>query len=285
MNELGLRLAAMATAMACLIAPAFGAPQSISARLNQEYANADNLRAFAIHAKARPSEGGVFYARYAVDNCGRDLVAIKRAADVARGKEIKATGTVASHRLALGDRFLHRCGAFTPGEASAMYQDLSAIPGSYDPLLAADRDMLNAAFSRRPDLIRAAVAKLIEIDDPLLWTHHRLFELMAMADPEARRVTGICFGGVVYAPDGGELKEAASALQLGFCRAGTACAKDDELLVVCAIGGACAPDLETKEKDLYMANDGTAEGWRRVLELTQQIRDALASKNVGFFVR
>jgi hypothetical protein len=285
MKELGLRFAATATALACLVAPALGAAQSISARLNQELATADNLRAFAIQAKARPSEGGVFYARYVADTCGRDLVAIKRLGDVARSKEIEATGTVSSYRLALSDRFVRRCAAFVPGEASALSQDLWAIPASYDPLTAADRGMLNAVFSRRGELIRAAVAKLMEIDDPLLWTHHRLFELMAQADPVARRVGGIYFGGVVYGPDHAELKEAASALQLAFCRPGTACEKDDELGLICAVGGACAPDLETKEKNLYMANGGTVEGWQRALELAQQIREAVASKNVGFFLR
>jgi hypothetical protein len=286
LDRLGSRFAAAGTLIAFLVAPMMTAAQSVSARLNQEYAAAADLRAFAMEAKARPSEGGVFYARYAVDICGRDFASIKWLGDAAVAKEIKSTGTVASYRLALGASIVNRCSAFVPGEASALYQELAAIPASYDPLVAAEKETLAAVHPRSPDLIRAAVARLIAVDDPLLWTHHRLFALLAQSDPEARSESGVFFGGVVYTaePDG-KLLEANSALELAFCRPGTACAKLDDLRLMCAAGGACASDLEAWQKNFYMANGGTGDGWKLVLALTQQIRDALASKNVAFFVR
>jgi hypothetical protein len=146
--------------------------------------------------------------------------------------------------------------------------------------------MLAAARSRSADLIRTAVADLIAFDDPLLWTHHSLFALVAQSDPEARKVSAVFFGGVVYpAGSDGQLLEANSALELACCRAGTACAKDGDLRLMCAAGGACTPDLETRQENFSKANGGTADGWRLVLALTLQIRDALASKKVGHFVR
>jgi hypothetical protein len=285
-ERLGSHFAAAGTLMACLVAPVMADTVSISARLNQEYAAAADLRAFAMHAKARPSEGGMFYARYAVDICGRDFALIQRLGAAAMAKEIRATGTVASYRMTLGASIVNRCAAFVPGEADTLFRELAATPASHDPLVAADKEMVAAFHSRNPDLIRAAVAGLIAIDDPLLWTHHSLFALLAQSDPEARNESGVFFGGVVYTaePDG-KLLEANSALELAFCRPGTACAKLDDLRLMCAGGGACAPDLETRQKNFYMANGGTADRWKLVLALTQQIRDALASKNVVFFVR
>jgi hypothetical protein len=278
--------AAAGALIACLIAPMMATAQSISAPLNQEYAAAADLRAFAMQAKTRPSEGGVFYARYAVDICGRDFAVIQRLGAAAMAKEIRATGTVASYRMTLGGSIVNRCAGFVPGEADALYRELAAAPASHDPLVAADKEMLAAFHSRNPGLIRAAVTGLIAIDDPLLWTHHGLFALVAQSDPEARKESGVFFGGVVYTsePDG-KLLEANSALELAFCRPGTACAKDDDLRLMCAAGGACAPDLQTRQMNFYMANGGTEEGWKLVLSMTQQIRDALASKNVAFFVR
>jgi hypothetical protein len=286
MKAFGIRVAAVCAVMTWLILPALAMAQSVSARLNHEYAAADNLRAFAMQAKGRPSEGGVFYALYAADICGRDFNAIKRLGDAAMAKEIKASGTVASYRVALRDSLPSRCAAFVAGEADALVRELKVAPASYDPLLAAEQSLASAIQSQRPELIRPAVANVMAIDDSLLWTHHNLFALVAQSDPEARKVNGIYFGGVVY-PPGPTTKnlEANSALELAFCRPGTACAQEDTLRLMCAAGGACAPDLETQQKNFYMANGGTEEGWKLVLAMTQQIRDALASKNVAFFVR
>src|SRR4051812_2319619 len=54
-----------------------------SHRLLQEYATADNLRAFAIQARARANEGGQFYAYYVANICGRDYTAIAQRGNAA----------------------------------------------------------------------------------------------------------------------------------------------------------------------------------------------------------
>jgi hypothetical protein len=79
--------------------------------------------------------------------------------------------------------------------------------------------------------------------------------------------------------------EAVAALELGFCKPGLPCALDDELLIVCAVGGDCARDRSDKARSMYMANGGSEDGWRRVLALVDRIQAAVRGADVGMFVR
>ena len=156
----------------------------------------------------------------------------------------------------------------------------------YLPLVAAEQNLIVAWRSGRPESMRAAVARLMQLDDPLLWTQHRLYHYVAQFDPEAKKSTGIFLNGKVYTQaDRQTFLEVTTALELGFCDRNLPCALDDELKIVCAGGGDCADDRYKKAKNLVLANGGTEDNWKSVLVLVNQIEAALASRNVSFFVR
>lgn len=257
-----------------------------SQSLLTEYATSNNLRGFALQAITRPGEGGVFYAKHAANICGRDYAAVTRAGAAALDRQIRSAGTVPGYQLAMMEDLPRRCAGFVPGETSAFLADLKRFPLAEDPLLAAEEDVRDAARSGRPEAIRAAVLRAMVLDDPLLWTENRLYDAVAQSDPEARKVFGFYLNGVVYSEkDGLQHLEASTALDLGFCKPDLPCGLDDELRIVCATGGECAPDREAKARAFLLANGGAPEGWQRVIALAEQVRSAIANRNVGFFVR
>lgn len=269
------------------LAAAAAVPERPSAQLLREFAAAQDLAAFARQALRRPAEGGHFYARYVASQCGRDFAAIARLGEAAVQKEIGLTGSVPAWRLELMQDLPRRCASFAPGEASSIVAGLKARSyDATDPLLVAERDLIAAARSRRPEALRPAVRRLMRIDDPLLWTDHRLYDSVAQADPEARSRLGLFLDGrVVSAADEPGYLEASTALDLGFCTPGLPCAADDLLRIVCASGGACASDRDRQAKDLYLASGGSEAGWRRVTALADRIREARRSGAVSMFVR
>jgi hypothetical protein len=272
-----------------LAGAAIGADQvgQPSQRLQQEFAASNNLRAFAMSAMNRASEGGIYYASYVADICGRDFAAITRAGNAAVSKEIASKATVSASRLAMMADLPQRCSAFVAGEASELHGNLKArAQNGGDPLVAAQQELIAASKSGRPELLRSAVARLMQLDDSLLWSQHRLYDYVAQSDPEAKKVLGFFLNGKVYSEaDGQKHLEAHTALELGFCKPNLPCALDEELRVVCAAGGDCASDRQEKAKQYLLDNGGTEQGWKNVQTLVSQIQTALARKNVSFFVR
>lgn len=258
-----------------------------SQRLLQEMAASNDLRDFATSAMSRPGEGGIFYASYVANICGRDFEAIKAAGKAAIAKEVAPGASASTSRLALMADLPRRCSSFATGEASEMVRSLKdRAQTSGDPLVAAEQDLLAAWRSGRPELLRAAVGHLMQLDDPLLWTEHRLYSYVAQFDPEAKKATGLFLNGKVYTDaDGLRYLEASTALELGFCKRGLPCGPDDVLQVVCASAGNCPQDRDAKAKDYLLANGGSEDNWKNVLALMTQIQAALASRNVAFFVR
>jgi hypothetical protein len=265
------------------------APHSTGAasrRLLQEYATTDNLRAFALQARTRPSEGGLFYANYIANICGRDYATIAQRGHAAVSKQIQATGTIPSWQLAKIADLSHRCSGFIAGEPEALFNELKRAPVRSDPLFAAEQDLRAAARSGRRDQIQTAMARAMEIDDPFLWTSQRLWDVVAQSDAEAKKSLGFYVGGVVYSEkDGLKHLEAHTALELGFCKPDLPCALDDELRILCATGGACSQDRDAQAKTFYLDNGGSEEGWKNVLTLIGRVRTALANRNVAFFAR
>jgi hypothetical protein len=289
MKQVRNRLSSLCSALLFLAGPAIGADQGaqISQRLQQELGASNNLRAFAMSAMHRPNEGGVFYALYVANVCGRNFPAITKAGNAAIAKEIASKGTISSSHLGMMTDLPQRCSEFIPGEAAQLHSDLKMrAESSGDPLVAARQALIAASKSGRAELLRAAVARLMELDDPLLWTDRRLYDYVAQFDPEARRVSGIFLNGKVYrSADGHRHLEVSTALELGFCKRDLPCAPDDELRVVCAVGGDCARDRYEKAKQYLPANGGTEDGWKATMTLVNQIQAALAAGNVSFFVR
>jgi hypothetical protein len=289
MNQLRMFLVGLWSALSFVGSTAAPIHQAAppSRNLQREFSTSSNLRAFALNAMNRPSEGGIFYALYAASICGRDFAAISRLGNARVAKEIASKATASSSRLTLVTNLGKRCSAFTVGEAGAMWRSLKARDrDSGDPLLAAEQQFIAAWKSRRPDMMRAAVARLMHLDDPLLWTEHRLNRYLAQFDPEANRTSGIFLLGKVYNhKDGLKTLEASIALDLGFCKKNLPCALDDELQVGCALGQDCAPDRDQNAKHYLFANGGTEENWRNVLALVSEVQVALGSRNVAIFVR
>jgi len=288
MRELGNLIFGLCSAL-LMASTAIGADQSAqpSQRLLRELAASNNLRAFAVSVMGRPSEGGIYYASYVANICGRDFGPIAKAGNAAIAKEIASNATVSTSRLTMMTELPQRCAAFVAGEPREMLSSLKArAQTSGDPLVAAEQNLIAAWKSGRPDSVRAAVVQLMQLDDPLLWTQHRLYNYVAQFDSEAKKATGIYLNGKVYTQaDGQKLLEVSTALELGFCKRDLPCALDDELKIVCAGGGDCAHDRYEKAKNSVLANGGTEDNWKSVLTLVNQIQAALASRNVSFFVR
>jgi hypothetical protein len=265
-------------------APAF--QQAVSRQLHSDFATAGNLRAFAMQARTRPSEGGLFYARYVANICGRDFGVIGAYGQQAVAKTVRTTGTVPPYQVRLMNELARRCDGFVAGEVDAILAESSRREAE-DPLLSLVREIRNATKSGTPrEQLRAAVLKGLEVDDPLFWTENRLHNAVAQADPGARKVLGIYVGGTVYSDrDGIRHLEASTALDLGFCKPNLPCSFDDELLALCATGAACAEDREQQAKNYYLANGGSANAWPRVLAMARQVRAAIERRDVSYFVR
>lgn len=280
-----------ACALAAGVAPAHqpGAAAVVrpSTRLLHELAKSQDLKAFTASALTRPAEGGYFYARYVAGTmCGHDWAGITSRGQAAVRQELRAGRKVPAWRHEMMRNLPRRCSGFAPGEAIAILADLRHRPDlGDDPLLAAERELLEASPSRRPGALRQAVLRLMRIDDPLLWTERRLWDRVAQSDALARGPIGYFFDGRRFRGEEPKFLEVALALELGFCRRGLPCAPDDELRVVCASGGACAPDRYAKSRRYYLANGGTAKGWPRVLALASRVRYGVRSGNVAMFVR
>jgi hypothetical protein len=286
MKKLNAFLVGICSALVTMTAVA-GRAAAPSHNLQQELAASTNLRAFALKAMARPAEGGLYYASYVANSCSRDFSQISRVGNAAVAKEIASKSTVSSSRLSMMSDLPQRCGSFVPGEAAEMQAGLKerASRGG-DPLVTAEAELIAAWKSGSRDRMRAAVQRLIEIDDPLLWTQHRLNHYVSQFDSEPKRRSAIFLDGKVYTEsDGKKAVEANIALDLGFCKVDLPCALDDELLAACAGGGECAADREQRAKQYLFSNGGTEENWKNVVRLVSQIRAALDSQNVSFFIR
>lgn len=286
------RLALIAGAFlsaAAVTANAGPAAQAVrpSARLLHELARSDDLKAFTATALTRPAEGGYFYAGYVVGTmCGRDWPAITSYGEAAVQQEIRAGRKVPAWRLGMMHDLPRRCSGFAPGETLATWAQIQSRPDLLDdPLLAAERELVDASRSRRPGALRAAVLRLMQIDDPLLWTARRLWDRVAQSDPRTRGRGGYFFDRKVYQGNDPKFLEVALALEIGFCKPDLPCAPDDELRVACAIGGDCAPDRSAKSRRFYLANGGSEKGWPRVTVLVSRIREAVRTRNVATFVR
>ena len=230
----------------------------------KELAGSGDFRAFALAAMKRPQEGGYFYARYVAGICGRDFALLGRYAAQAISNEVSQNSTIAASRLTAMESLARNCAGFTSGEASRLVADIEqASDRAADPLLSVESRALQAVQSRDLDQLRAAFAALARLNDPLLWSQKRLYELIVSSDPEAAKVSGgFYFDGKVYSPDDrAAYTETKFALQLGACRDGEACAIDHLVSFICAVGsGACASDRNAFVKSQYVASGGTQAG-------------------------
>lgn len=288
MELVRLALVAGALLSAAVAADAAPAAQPVrpSARLLHELARSDDLKAFTTSALTRPAEGGYFYARYVANMCGRDWAVITRYGQAAVEPEIRASGPLPAWRVEMMQNLPRRCAGFAPGEAGAILADLKSRPDLLeDPLLSAERELVDASRAGRHAALRSAVRRLIQLDDPVLWTERRLWDRVAQSDPRTRGRGGYFFDRKVYQGDDPKFLEIALALEIGFCQPDLPCAPDDELSVVCATGGDCAPDRYAKSRSFYLANGGSEKGWPRVLALVRRIQNALRTGDVAMFVR
>ena len=258
-----------------------------SAALQSELKSARDWRAFALAAKSRPQEGGYFYARYAANQCGRQMHAIKAMAERSAARKLNSTATLGTAELQSIEVLSTRCASFSEGESSALWAEMRAKESdSLDPLMNAERQFRQALDSGRRELLRDATATLLRLDDPLLLSEKGLLGFVMAADPEGRRTGTKWFGGkLTTINDESDYSELLYATVLGVCRDNSVCGFDDLMQVACAGGGDCTTDRRTYISNEYLSNGGTAAGLDRILTLASRIRAAIASGSVEAFLR
>jgi hypothetical protein len=268
--------------------PAFAQSTAPPPRLAEQLAATDDLHAFALQARNRTAEGGLFYAYYIASYvCARNRPGTRELGDAAVTKLRKARGNVDAWRIEIAGELARRCSGFPEGATSRLFQELQPRLRADDPVWKAERAIRAAFGTRNPEVMRAAVAHALELDDPLLWTADRVWEAVAQFDADPKKIGGVVFDGVRYTERHGmRASEARIALEQGFCTPSRYCSLDDDIRVLCAIGApSCAKDRTAFAKNNYLANGGTEEGWKRVLVMIDQVRNAVATQNVNFFVR
>ena len=262
--------------------------QPISVRLRQELLASRDWRAFAISAMARPQEGGYFYALYATNLCGRDTNALRDAAANAVGTAVASKGTVSAETLAAVDRIVAACASFASGEARELRASVKAMAkDGQDPLVAANLAVEKALAAGDRDVLRNAVGLLFATGDPLAVSSGNVLNRVMASNSGADRKDGqLWFNGKAFGTeDGREYSAVLLAAQMAVCQQDAPCALDDQLSIACVSGGDCtAGRLGYIKSQLDLAG-ADAPTFERVSSLAGAMRAALASGNVGAFIR
>lgn len=138
-----------------------------SRTLLAEFARSTDLRSFAIAARGRASEGGAFYAAYAIAEC--------RLRPPASGEVVAPRSTPLDHRreqarVASAERWAMRCAAFLPDELSddALDKVLASGARANDPLLPVMADWGRAVEDGELASLRRAWHAVLQAGDPAL---------------------------------------------------------------------------------------------------------------------
>ncbi len=146
-------------------------------KLQREFLEALDLRAFALAARRRPAEGGLFYASAASGSCSAiDDPLRERLTNAGIATEIVETGTVGSHRLEAIECHRRRYAGFVGAETQEMYRSIQQeATNRSDPLMNAVMDVRIAKRGNDSDAAWGAMQALMDLRDPLLSSQNQTF--------------------------------------------------------------------------------------------------------------
>ena len=208
------------------------AKRVISERLQQEFRDAADWRAFAISAMARPSEGGYFYAMRATSLCGRRMDDLTEEGKATIAQSVQKNGTVSSVQLQLVERHGHAMRSVRERRSRSTVSGGRAARGGdgADPLVRAAK-AANAAISGGDHGARKAALDLVlATGDPLVASDTDLLR-RSMIDKDRT----FWFDGERFEVDrdGERLAELLLALKLAACQPNALCPVDDDMTLAC----------------------------------------------------
>lgn len=256
----------------------------VAAALRADFEQAGDYRAFAMAALDRPAEGGLLYARHAVLAClNGDRGVVNRGVKTS----VDQHGTVDPAQIAAGERLLARCASFFPGEHARLIGEMKArAQRAADPLLQAEQAGAEAERDGRPEVLRAAAARILAIGDPLLLSSHGALFRLTMADAEAKKEGGLWVDHKLVRPDdGNETLLWSAALSLGMCADTGPCGSDELVEAACILNGICKAGREAYFR-WFFEEGGLGQGEiDTIFARTDRVRRAVREQDVGFFVR
>ncbi len=259
---------------------------AISAALTQEFAATPDLHAFALRARQRPAEGGLFYAMAAANWCGLAQPQARSLLDEGVAAEIATTGTVTSRHLDVIERTLRRCAGFVAGETETLYRSVAAESANRsDPLLNTMIDLRAAKKGRDVDAVIAAAQRMLDTHDPLFVSANAIWLGSLERVGNQPPVKGLWFDGFDYRPSPDDASVYNIALQLTGCIPGQPCDRDQYLRMSCLTPSGFCPDTPA---DLYFRHPDAASrpaGFDdRVARLTEGMNRAIEAGNVRAFL-
>ncbi|WP_427914588.1 hypothetical protein ACPWT1_06645 [Ramlibacter sp. MMS24-I3-19] len=232
----------------------------------------------------RPAEGGLLYARQAVLAClNGDRGLVNRAVT----RSVDQHGTVDPAQIAAGERLLARCASFFPGEHARLIGEMKArAERATDPLLQAEQAGAEAERDGRPEVLRAAAARMLAIGDPLLLSSHGSLVRLTMADAEAKKEGGLWVDNkVVRRDDGNEFLLWSAALSLGMCAGTGPCGSDGLVETACILHGICKADREAYFRWFFDEGGLGRDEIDTIFARADRVRRAVREQDIGFFVR
>ncbi|MBK0391908.1 hypothetical protein [Ramlibacter algicola] len=245
------------------------------------YARATDVRQFVLEAMQRPGDGGLFYARIALQNCsGADHATM----DAAIRRVIELTGTVSADQMRVADAAVRRCASFQGREAHRLFERavLQSRDGS-DPLVNAERGFGEALAAGDRDRVRAAVVRILDLGDP----HLQVLLLRTARRASAAHESSGDAPGEGQPLDAAQVDEvlSGSAIALAACRDGLSCDYDAVMHMECLGAGLCAGSREAHVRAWLALGGIAAQDIDRLPALVTRARRAMDEKDVDFFLR
>ena len=257
-----------------------------SSKLVAELAASKDWRAFALAARARPEEGGYFYAMYVSGLCGMGVVQMPEVPREAIAKTVARTGTISVHMIELTERFMSRCASFAPEEASSVYLETKSLAADHrDPLIEAKRKASTSLDGSDKQLSRETLRNLFALGDSLA-SYGDVLLLRAMTRSAGGQFGEMWFDGTLYdADDPVKISSVRLALDLAACSSQAPCDVDAQMIYGC-MGGFCTDSRTELLRNRYVTQGGMTEAqFAEAVALGKRIRRAVDSGRVEAFVR
>ena len=167
-ERIGVQIVAAAALPTAPLKAASPASVGLS-KIQIQFHDATDWRAFALDAMKEPQNGGRFYAQHAADICSRGMNEQKADAQAGQAREVAALGTISTAQLAANERYFSRCASFAKGETLALYNQIqSESADGADPLIEARKAVRAASRLKTYDAWQVAAERLLATGDPLV---------------------------------------------------------------------------------------------------------------------
>jgi hypothetical protein len=221
--------------------------------------------------------------------CSMGVTRLPHLSREAVAAEIAKTGTVTPVRIEMAERLMARCSSFANDEASAMYKEIRDLSAdNRDPLVTARRTVRNALKEGNPGATTEALQTVLATGDPMAPYSDMLLTLVMRKSARENGTGSLWFDNVSYSSDD-PIKRA--VIEAAVASAGCAidvplCDVDIHMSLACLGGQYCTDRREDFLRHRYVQDAGLAEvHFAEALALSARIRQAVADKRVGAFVR